>query len=111
MEEEDAASNATSEADENPPAQRPPQEFSLQLVYYIPTKGKRGNKGAKKEIRGKDLHFACTGMNYLDFLKALLKRYGESKYKITTTQRFAFKLYHPGRSCVFFFTHSSVLIL
>jgi hypothetical protein len=103
MEEDDQASAASGEGDDEEPtsAQRPPQEFSLQLIYHVPVKGKRGPKGAKKEIRGKDLHFRCTPTNYIDFLNALVKRYGESKYKVNASQRFPYKFYYPGRAYVF----------
>lgn len=98
----DDQSTSGEDDDAATPAQPSPQEFCLQLIYHIPTKGKRGPKGAKKEARGKDLHFSCTPTNYLGFLNALLKRYGESKYKISATQRFPFKFHYPGRAYVIF---------
>jgi hypothetical protein len=95
MAEDDGESETTSRSPS--PEEQPQQEFSLQLTYYLPTKGKRGGpKAPKKEARGKDLLFFCKKSNYLEFLKALLSRYGESKYKVTATQRFPFKYYYPG---------------
>jgi hypothetical protein len=86
-----------------PLAQRPvrEQEFSLQLIYTASKKKKgQGKGGGKKEIRGKDLFFTCTQSNYLDFLKALLDRYGENKYTVTKKQHFPFKYHYPGRTYV-----------
>jgi hypothetical protein len=80
------------------PEEHPQQEFSLQLMYYLPAKGKRGNpKAPKKEACGKDLLFLCKKSNHLEFLKALLSQYNENKYKVTVTQHFPFKYYYPGR--------------
>src|ERR1700722_1649716 len=85
---------------EPPPAQCPSyqQEFSLQLIYWVP--GTKKGQG-KKEVHRKELFFTCTHANYLDFLKAILECYNETKYQVTTRQHYLFKYYYPGRLFAF----------
>ena len=87
------------------PASPPPgptvTQFSVQLVFHtkvtaLTSSGKPTQKN-KKEIKSKELSFACTDTNYIGFLRAILDKHNETKYVVSTDCHFPFKYYHTGR--------------
>src|SRR5271170_885857 len=80
--------------------------LSIQLVRHTPAIPKIGKQPAiksKRDVLSKELIFACLPDNYLHCMRAMLKRFGETKWKISDQQRYKFKYYHPGRPYVFCF--------
>jgi hypothetical protein len=74
--------------------------FSLQLIRHtlaIPKIGKRPAIKSKRDLQSKELVFACLPDNYVHFMRAMLTRFGETKWKVSDQQRYKFKYYHPGR--------------
>ena len=78
--------------------------FSLQLIRHTPAVPKIGKQPAiksKRDVQMKELAFTCLPENYVPFMRAILTRFGETKWKVSDQQRFKFKYHHPGRLYVF----------
>jgi hypothetical protein len=80
--------------------------FSIQLIRHtlaIPKIGKQPAIKSKRDVLSKELVFACLPDNYVHCMRAMLKPFGETKWKVSDQQRYKFKYYHPGRSYVLSF--------
>jgi hypothetical protein len=88
-------------ADSPPPDEEAPTNFSIQLIRYtvaIPKTGSTPAVKSKKDIHSKQLSYLCTPNNYVSFMKAILVKFGENKWKVSSQRRFKFKYHHPGRT-------------
>ena len=78
--------------------------FAISLTTQKTTPPKAGSKAAPKvtkDTKTKETKFTVNKGNYLDFLKALLSKHGETRYKITEQSIFSFKyLCPPARKYV-----------
>jgi hypothetical protein len=67
--------------------------FAISLTTQKITPPKVGSKAAlkvTKDTKTKETKFAVDKNNYLDFLKVLLCKHGETRYKITEWSIFSF---------------------
>ncbi|KAH9916502.1 hypothetical protein B0H21DRAFT_703012 [Amylocystis lapponica] len=74
--------------------------FAVSMTYYLAVdKPKTRGHAPKpaKDIKTKEITFAPSEGNYLEFLRAILKKHGETKYTVTKKQKFSFKYNHKGR--------------
>ena len=90
-----------SEQSSPPPAEPTLTQFSVQLVTHtkvsaLTPAGKPTQKN-KKDVKSKQLSFACTDANYIGFLHAILDKHNEMKYTVSAQRHFPFKYYHTGR--------------
>jgi len=72
--------------------------FAISLTTQKTTPPKAGSKAAPKvtkDTKTKETKFTVNKDNYLDFLKALLSKHGEKRYKITERSVFSFKYLCP----------------
>jgi hypothetical protein len=78
--------------------------FAISLTTQKITPRKTGSKAAPKvtkDTKTKESKFTVDKNNYLDFLKVLLSKHGETRYKITERSIFSFKyLCPPARKYV-----------
>ena len=78
--------------------------FAISLTTQKTTPSKAGSKAAPKvtkDTKTKETKFTVSTDNYLDFLKAVLSKHGEKRYKITERSVFSFKyLCPPARKYV-----------
>jgi hypothetical protein len=90
-----------SEHSSPPPAEPALTQFSVQLVTHtkvsaLTPAGKPTQKNTK-DVKSKELSFACTDSNYIGFLCAILDKHNETKYTVSAQCHFPFKYYHTGR--------------
>ena len=90
-----------SEQSSPPPAESTLTQFSVQLVTHtkvpaLTPAGKPTQKN-KKNVKSKELSFACTDENYIRVLHAILDKHNETKYTVSAQCHFPFKYYHTGR--------------
>ena len=86
-----------SEQSSPPPAESTLTQFSVQLVTHtkvpaLTPAGKPTQKN-KKDVKSKELSFACTEVNYIGFLRAILDKHNETKYTVSAQHHFPFKYY------------------
>jgi len=67
-------------------------QFSVQLVFHtkvsaLTAAGKPTQK-TKKDVKSKELSFACSDTNYIGFLRAILDKHNETKYTVSTQPGF-----------------------
>ena len=75
-------------------------QFSVQLIFHtkvsaLTAAGKLTQK-TKKDVKSKELSFACSDTNYTGFLCAILDKHNKIKYTVLTQHHFPFKYYHTG---------------
>ena len=91
--------------------------FAISLTVQKVTPPKPGSKAASKvskDTKTKETQFAVDKDNYVGFLKLLLAKHGESKYRVTKQNVFSFKyICPPARKYVFeiFIVMPSILIV
>jgi hypothetical protein len=72
--------------------------FAISLTTQKITPPKTGSKATPKvtkDTKTKETKFTIDKENYLDFLKVLLSKHGETRYKITEWSTFSFKYLCP----------------
>jgi hypothetical protein len=77
--------------------------FSIQLIRHtaaIPKMGSTPAVKSKKDVHSKQLRHSCTPDDYIPFMKAILAKFGENKWKVSSQRHFKFKYHHPGRTYV-----------
>ena len=80
-----------------------------QFTFYITEKDKKGKIKEKKTAKVKELDFTLASDNYVDFLKTLLAKHLQDKYKVTERHPYSFKyLYPPSKGCVFLVSITTV---
>ncbi|KAI0041488.1 hypothetical protein FA95DRAFT_1576317 [Auriscalpium vulgare] len=65
--------------------------FSIILTSYQPSTTPKGKP--KKVPKGKELKFAVSDDNYLEFLRAALRQHEESRYTVTIRKPYPFKYF------------------
>jgi hypothetical protein len=75
-------------------------QFSVQLIFHTkvsaPTSSGKPMQKNKKDVKSKELSFACMDTNYIGFLQAILDKNNETRYVVLTDHHFPFKYYHTG---------------
>jgi hypothetical protein len=61
----------------------------------LPKSGLRATPKITKDMKTKETKFSVDKDNYLDFLKLLLLKHGEKRYKISDKSNFSFKYICP----------------
>jgi hypothetical protein len=78
--------------------------FAISLTTQKVTPPKAGSKAAPKitkDTKTKETKFSVGKDKYFDFLKLLLSKHGEKRYKISERSNFIFKyICPPARKCV-----------
>lgn len=72
--------------------------FAISLTTQKVTPPKTGSKAAPKitkDTKTKETKFSVSKDNYIDFLKLLLSKHGEKRYKISERSNFTFKYICP----------------
>ena len=69
-------------------------QFSVQLVFHtkvsaLTAAGKPAQK-TKKDVKSKELLFACSDTNYIGFLCAILNKHNKTKYTVLTQHHISF---------------------
>jgi hypothetical protein len=82
-----------------------PDEFETrviaQLAVYSTKKDGKGKPKETKSTKTKELDFTFTKENRIEFLRTILGKHSQDKYRITQRKAFAFKyLYPPSKACV-----------
>ena len=76
-------------------------QFSVQLVFHTKvsalTAAGKLTQQTKKDVKSKELLFACSDANYIGFLRAILDKHNKTKYTVSTQCHFPFKHYHTGQ--------------